>query len=134
VPAPPEPPARSVERKGDIVRIGGGAVNVAENERVEGDVVAIGGAVTVDGEVTGDVVGVGGGLTLGPHAVVRGEVTAVGGPFKRDPQAQVFGQVNEIGSVATDNDSAVQHQHARTSSSGRWRRVSEASRQRSYAC
>ena len=97
VPAPPEPPARSVERKGDIVRIGGGAVNVAENERVEGDVVAIGGAVTVDGEVTGDVVGVGGGLTLGPHAVVRGEVTAVGGPFKRDPQAQVFGQVNEIG-------------------------------------
>jgi hypothetical protein len=97
VPAPPAPPARSVERKGDIVRIGGGAVNVAENERVEGDVVAIGGAVTVDGEVTGDVVGVGGGLTLGPHAVVRGEVTAVGGPFKRDPQAQVFGQVNEIG-------------------------------------
>ena len=93
----PEPPARSVERKGDIVRIGGGAVNVAENERVDGDVVAIGGRVTVDGEVTGDVVGVGGGLTLGPHAVVRGEVTVVGGPFKRDPQAQVLGQVNEIG-------------------------------------
>ena len=98
-PAPPapEPPARSVERKGDVVRIGGGAVDVAENERVEGDVVAIGGPVTVNGEVTGDVVGVGGGLTLGPHAVVRGEVTAVGGPFKRDPQAQVFGKINEIG-------------------------------------
>ena len=97
VPPLPEPPARAVTRKGDVVRIGGGAVNVAENERVEGDVVAIGGSVTVDGEVTGDVVGVGGGLTLGPHAVVRGEVTAVGGPFKRDPQAQVFGKVNEIG-------------------------------------
>jgi hypothetical protein len=99
-PAPspaPETPARSVNRQGDVVRIGGGAVNVAENERVEGDVVAIGGPVTVDGEVTGDVVGVGGGLTLGPHAVVRGEVTAVGGPFKRDPKAQVFGKVNEIG-------------------------------------
>jgi len=98
-PAPPapEPPARSVERKGDVVRIGGGAVDVAENERVDGDVVAIGGPVTVNGEVTGDVVGVGGGLTLGPHAVVRGEVTAVGGPFKRDPQAQVFGKINEIG-------------------------------------
>jgi len=98
-PAPPapEPPARSVERKGDVVRIGGGAVDVAENERVEGDVVAIGGPVTVNGEVTGDVVGVGGGLTLGPHAVIRGEVTAVGGPFKRDPQAQVFGKINEIG-------------------------------------
>jgi hypothetical protein len=97
VPPAPEPPARSVERKGDVVRIGGGAVDVAENERVEGDVVAIGGPVTVNGEVTGDVVGVGGGLTLGPHAVIRGEVTAVGGPFKRDPQAQVFGKINEIG-------------------------------------
>ena len=100
LPAPspaPATPTRSVERRGDIVRIAGGAVNIAENERVEGDVVAIGGPVTVDGEVNGDVVAVGGGLTLGPHAVVRGEVTAVGGPFKRDPQAQVFGQVNEVG-------------------------------------
>jgi len=99
-PAPasaPGTPTRSVERRGDIVRIGGGAVNVAENERVEGDVVAIGGAVTINGEVTGDVVAVTGGLTLGPRAVVRGEVTAVGGPFNRDPQAQVFGKVNEVG-------------------------------------
>ena len=100
VPAPATP-TRSVVRRGDIVRIGGGAVNVAENERVEGDVVAIGGAVTIDGEVTGDVVAVTGGLTLGPKAVVRGEVTAVGGPFKRDPQAQVFGKVNEVG-IAVD--------------------------------
>jgi hypothetical protein len=90
-------PSRSVTRDGDVVRIGGGAVNVEENERVDGDVVAIGGPVTVNGEVTGDVVAVGGGLTLGPHAVVRGEVTAVGGPLKRDPQAQVFGKVNEVG-------------------------------------
>ena len=97
-PAPvPETPSRSVNRSGDIVRIGGAAVNVAENERVEGDVVAVGGPVTIDGEVTGDVVSVVGGLTLGPHAVVRGDVTAVGGPFKRDPQAQVFGKVNEVG-------------------------------------
>jgi len=99
VPAPPAPatPPRSVERRGDIVRIGGSAVTVAENERVEGDVVAIGGAVTINGEVTGDVVAVTGGLTLGPRAVVRGEVTAVGGPFKRDPGAQVLGKVNEVG-------------------------------------
>ena len=97
-PAPaPETPTRSVARTGDIVRIGGGDVNVSQNERVEGDVVAIGGRVNVDGEVTGDVVAVMGGLTLGPHAVVRGEVTAVGGPFNRDPQAQVYGKVNEVG-------------------------------------
>jgi len=97
-PAPePQTPSRSVNRKGDIVRIGGGAVDVAENERVDGDVVAIGGPVTINGEVTGDVVAVTGGLTLGPHAVIRGEVTAVGGPFKRDPGAQVLGKVNEVG-------------------------------------
>lgn len=96
-PAPaPETPTRSA-RTGDIVRIGGGDVNVSENERVEGDVVAIGGRVNVDGEVTGDVVAVMGGLTLGPHAVIRGEVTAVGGPFNRDPQAQVYGKVKEVG-------------------------------------
>src|SRR5262245_4658805 len=93
----PEAPTRSVARNGDIVRIGGGDVTVSQNERVEGDVVAIGGRVNIDGEVTGDVVAVMGGLTLGPHAIVRGEVTAVGGPFNRDPQAQVYGKVNEVG-------------------------------------
>ena len=96
-PAPaPGTPARTISRD-DVVRIGGGPITVAENERVDGDVVAIGGAVTVNGEVTGDVVAVGGGATLGPHAVVRGEVTTVGGPLRRDPQAQVFGKVNEVG-------------------------------------
>jgi len=95
-PPQPETPSRQV-RRDDVVRIGGGSISVAENERVEGDVVAIGGPVTIDGEVTGDVVAVGGGLTLGPRAVVRGEVTAVGGPLKRDPGAQVFGKVNEVG-------------------------------------
>jgi hypothetical protein len=101
-PPAPEPPARSVRRDGDIVRIGGGAINVEENERVDGDVVAIGGPVTVNGEVTGDVVAVGGGLTLGPRAVIRGEVTSVGAPLKRDPQAQVFGKVNEVGIGSAD--------------------------------
>ena len=95
--AAPEAPTRSVARTGDIVRIGGGDVNVSQTERVDGDVVAIGGRVNIDGEVTGDVVAVMGGLTLGPHAIVRGEVTAVGGPFNRDPQAQVYGKVNEVG-------------------------------------
>ena len=96
-PPAPEPDTSRTVRRDDVIRIGGGAVNVAANERVEGDVVSIGGPVSVDGEVTGDVVAVGGGLTLGPRAVVRGEVTAVGGPFKRDPQAQVYGKVNEVG-------------------------------------
>ena len=48
-PSPPEPPARPVARQGDIVRIAGGAVNVTENERIDGDVVSIGVALNVDG-------------------------------------------------------------------------------------
>ena len=35
------------------------AVHIGEDEVVDGDVVAIGGSVTVDGEVRGDVVAVG---------------------------------------------------------------------------
>lgn len=95
VPAAPPDPSRTVRRGGDIVRIGG-PVTVGQDERVEGDVVAIFGPVNVDGEVTGDVVAVMGPLTLGPHAVVHGDVQAVGGPLNRAPEAQVSGDTNEV--------------------------------------
>lgn len=96
-PASPEAPSRAVNRE-DIVRIGGdNTIVVTQNERVQGDVVAIGPAVNIDGEVSGDVVSVIGKVTLGPHAIVRGDLTTVGGALERDPQAQVFGGVNEVG-------------------------------------
>jgi hypothetical protein len=50
----------------------------------------------VDGEVQGDVVAVGGSVTLGPTAVVEGDVTVVGGPLHRDPGAQVRGKAQEV--------------------------------------
>ena len=100
VPAPPpasEPPSRATSRE-DIVRIGGNdTIIVKQSERVQGDVVAIGPAVNIDGEVSGDVVSVIGKVTLGPHAIVRGDLTTVVGGIDRDPQAQVFGSVNEVG-------------------------------------
>ena len=58
--------------------------------------VAVGGPVQVDGEVQGDVVAVGGSVTLGPTAVVDGDVTVVGGPLHRDPGAQVRGKAQEV--------------------------------------
>ena len=91
--APPDA-SRSVRRSGDIVRIGG-PVSVGQDERVDGDVVAIFGPVNIDGEVTGDVVAVLGPLRLGPHAVVRGDVVSVGGPLNRAAEAQVLGETNE---------------------------------------
>ena len=71
-------------------------MTVEEGEVVDGDVVAVGGKVRVDGEVRGDVVAVGGGVTLGPRAIVEDNVTAVGGSLHRDPGAQVNGKAQEI--------------------------------------
>lgn len=101
-PEAPDPPtptrprrSRSDRRNGDRVRIGGD-VTVDEGEVVEGDVVAVGGAVRVDGEVQGDVVSVGGSVTLGPHAVVEQNVTVVGGRLHRDPGSDVRGKAQEV--------------------------------------
>ena len=80
---------------GDRVRVGAG-IEIAEGEVIEGDVVSVGGSVSVDGTVEGDVVAVGGGVRLGPNAVVDGEVTSVGGTIDRDPGAVIHGTVNEV--------------------------------------
>jgi hypothetical protein len=103
-PATPTPPGspdesesrRRSNRSSDRVRIGGG-VEVGVDEIIEGDVVAIGGGATVDGQVRGEVVAIGGGVTLGPRADVAGDVTVIGGPLQRDPASRVGGEVKEIG-------------------------------------
>jgi hypothetical protein len=102
-PPPPRPPVREsrgrrrgTDRSGDRVRIGGD-VDVGEGESVDGDVVAVGGSVRVDGDVRGDVVSVGGGVTLGRNASVDGDVTVIGGRLQRDPGARVGGKAQEVG-------------------------------------
>jgi hypothetical protein len=93
---PPESSIPRARRREDVVRIGG-SVMVEADESVRGDVVAIGGGATINGEVNGDVVVVGGSARFGPQAFVRGDVTAVGGGVVRDPKAVIRGGVNEIG-------------------------------------
>jgi hypothetical protein len=105
-PAPPPPPDRAPlprferrnrgRRDGDRVQFGS-SVHIREDEVVDGDVVAIGGAVTIDGEVRGDVVAVGGGATLGPKANVANNVVVVGGPLNRDPGSRIGGRVQTVG-------------------------------------
>jgi cytoskeletal protein CcmA (bactofilin family) len=80
---------------GDRVRVGAG-IRVAEGELIEGDVVAVGGSVHIDGTVEGDVVAVGGGVHLGSNAVVDGDVTSVGGTIDREPGAVIHGTVDEV--------------------------------------
>ena len=65
IPRPPRPPRPPRQPGGnDRVRIGGG-VQVTPGEVVRGDVVAIGGDASIDGQVTGDVVCVAGNTELG---------------------------------------------------------------------
>jgi hypothetical protein len=59
--------------------------------------VAIGGSLTVNGEVSGDATSIGGTLTLGPDAVVRGDAVSVGGRLNRAPGSRVEGDVTEVG-------------------------------------
>ena len=93
---PVETPRREQTRRGAIVRFGE-SVTVGRDERVDGDVVALGGSVTVDGEVTGEVAAIGGSVTLGPTARVGGDIAVVGGSLRRSPGAVVEGDIEEVG-------------------------------------
>jgi len=83
-------------RREDVIRIGG-SVSIDSDETVRGDVVVIGGAATINGEVDGEVVVVGGSASFGPQADIRGDVTVVGGGLSRDPGAVLRGSVQEVG-------------------------------------
>jgi hypothetical protein len=84
------------QRSGSKVRFGGN-ITVDEDERVRDAVVAIGGSVSVHGQVDGDVVAIGGGIHLGPKAVVNGAVTSIGGGINREDGSRVNGDVVELG-------------------------------------
>ncbi|HET7225570.1 MAG TPA: hypothetical protein VFK69_07610, partial [Candidatus Eisenbacteria bacterium] len=92
-PAPPATPTpRAVGfHPGDITKIGSD-IHVAEDEVVEGDVVALGGSITVDGHVKGAVVSVGGDVSLSSTARVDGDVGSVGGELHEEPGDFVGGQ------------------------------------------
>lgn len=90
-----ERPERAVRSTGDRVRVGG-SIHIDSDELVDGDVVAVFGAVRIDGTVTGDVVAVGGSVRLGPDALIEGDVTAVGGTIDRAQGARVVGSIDEV--------------------------------------
>jgi hypothetical protein len=94
--AAPDRVRRSRRDGNDRVRFGG-SVTVNQDEIVEGDVVAIGGSVRVDGQVTGNAVAIGGSLALGPKADVEGDAVIIGGVLSRDPGARIGGKVVDVG-------------------------------------
>jgi len=79
----------------DIVKFGRD-IYIDEDDFIDGDVVAIGGDIRVDGHVTGDVVSTAGDVTLGSTAYVEGDVVATFGDVTMEPGAQVEGEVAEV--------------------------------------
>ena len=78
----------------DVVRIGSG-YTVAEDETVEGDIVIIGGGLTVNGKVNGSAVVIGGSMYLASTAVVEGDAVVIGGILQQEPGSLVRGEVVE---------------------------------------
>jgi hypothetical protein len=83
-------------RRSDKVRVGEN-VYVDLDEIVNGDVVSVGGNVTVDGKVAGDVVSVLGNVYLENTAVVNGQVVAVFGRVVEEPGSDVRGELYSVG-------------------------------------
>jgi hypothetical protein len=74
----------------DLVKFGED-IEVAEGDTISGDVVAIGGTVTVNGMVTGDCVSIGGSINIGPKGVIEGDGVSVGGCINREPGSVLEG-------------------------------------------
>jgi hypothetical protein len=72
--------------QGDVVAAGG---NVTVDGTVTQDVVAVGGNVVINGTVGRDVASFGGSVTLGPHAMVGRDIALAGGSLSRAPGAVV---------------------------------------------
>jgi hypothetical protein len=80
----------------EVVRMGEDIV-IDEDEKVIGDVVAIGGDCTIYGYVTGDVIAVGGSVSLMDGSVVKGDAVSVGGSVDSEDGAVLHGQEVSVG-------------------------------------
>lgn len=96
-PEPPEPPDSPRSNENNLVRFGQDIV-VPAGKVIEGDVVTMGGDVTVFGHVKGTVTAVGGGVSVRDKGVVDGDAVSVGGSTTVSDSATVAGQNVSVGS------------------------------------
>jgi hypothetical protein len=95
-PEPPEPPDFDHSEGNDLVRFGED-IEIPEGRVIEGDVVAIGGSVTVLGRVKGDCVSVGGTVHIKGKGVVEGDAVSLGGGVTTSDSASVGGSDVSVG-------------------------------------
>ena len=75
----------------DIIKMGRDIV-VEEYEEMDGDVVAIGGDITVKGTVTGNVIAVGGDIFVASTGVIEGDAVSIGGDVEKETGAVIKGE------------------------------------------
>lgn len=90
------------ESDGDAVVEFCGDIHIDRWERIDGDVVAIGGSIYVEGEVDGDVVALGGSVTLDSRAEVDGDAVAVGGDLILHKGSEIDGDAISVGGEIDD--------------------------------
>jgi hypothetical protein len=78
----------------DILRIGS-SYAVDQDETIDGDVVIIGGALTVEGTINGDAAVIGGSMYLASTSVIAGDAVVIGGILQKEDGATVNGQIVE---------------------------------------
>lgn len=83
--------------RGEAVTGFGKDIHIRRHELVQGDVVAIGGDILIEGKVRGNVVCVLGSTELEETAIVNGDVVTVLGGYTEHPSARVRGETVTVG-------------------------------------
>jgi hypothetical protein len=73
----------------------GGVVAVNEGATVNGNVIVLGGLVTIDGTVKGDLTAIGGTVNLNASAVVEGDLSSPASYINVNPNARILGERTE---------------------------------------
>jgi hypothetical protein len=94
----PEPPDEGDSDSNDLVRFGED-ITIPAGKIVDGNVVAMGGDVTVLGRVRGDVVAVGGGVEVRGSGAIEGDAVSLGGGVVTSDSASVAGSNVSIGTM-----------------------------------
>ena len=108
IPEPPVPPDAPVppdfdhSEGNDLVRFGED-ITIPEGRVVEGDVVSVGGSITVLGRVKGDAVSVGGTVHVKGKGVVEGDAVSLGGGVQTSDSASVGGSDVSVGKFDFDH-------------------------------
>lgn len=97
-PDPPEPPDFDASEGNDLVRFGED-ITIPEGRVIEGDVVAVGGSITVLGRVKGDAVSVGGTVRVQGKGAVDGDAVSLGGGVQTSDSASIGGSDVSVGKV-----------------------------------